>query len=124
MARPYSLDLRERVVAAVKAGGACREVAATFDVAPSTVVKWSGRQRETGSAAAKPMGGKRRCPLEAQREFLLVRIAEKPDIRLRELAAELAKRGVTVSHVSVWNLFRREGQSFKKNCARQRAGPA
>ena len=45
MARPYSLDLRERVVAAVRAGSACREVAATFAVAPSTVVKWCRGER-------------------------------------------------------------------------------
>jgi transposase len=124
MARPYSFDLRERVVAAVAAGGTCREVAAIFGVAVSTVVKWSGRQRATGSAAAKPMGGRRHYPLETEREFLLARVREEPDITLRELAAELAERGTTVSHVSVWNLLRRENQSFKKNRSRQRAGSA
>jgi transposase len=122
MARPYSLDLRERVVSAIAAGGTCREVASMFDVAVSTVVKWSGRQRETGSAAAKPMGGRRHYPLEAERDFLLARVREKPDITLRELAAELAERGLSVSHVSVWNLLRREDQSFKKNRSRHRAG--
>ncbi len=122
MARPYSLDLRERVVAAVASGGTCREVAETFDIAPSTVVKWSERQRETGHAAAKPMGGRRRCPIEAERDFLLARVQEKPDITLRELASELAERGLAVSHVSVWNLLRREEQTFKKNRSRQRAG--
>ena len=30
MASPYSLDLRERVVAAVAEGDSCRKVAATF----------------------------------------------------------------------------------------------
>lgn len=122
MARPYSLDLRERVVAAVTTGATCREVAAMFDVAVSTVVKWAGRQRETGSAAAKPMGGRRHYPLEAERDFLLARVLEKPDITMRELAAELAERGTSVSHVSVWNLLKRESQSFKKNRTRQRAG--
>lgn len=121
MARPYSLDLRERVVAAA-VGRSCREVASMFGVAVSTVVKWSGRQRETGSVAAKAMGGRRHYPLEAKRDFLLARVREKPDITLRELAAELAEHGMTVSHVSIWNLLRREDQSFKKNRSRQRAG--
>jgi transposase len=70
------------------------------------------------------MGGRRHYPLETEREFLLARVREEPDITLRELAAELAERGTTVSHVSVWNLLRRENQSFKKNRSRQRAGSA
>jgi transposase len=59
MARPYSLDLRERVVAAVMAGESCRAVAASFRVSVSAVVKWSQRFRKTGSAAAGRMGGYR-----------------------------------------------------------------
>jgi len=124
MARPYSLDLRERVVAAVDAGSTCREVASIFNVAVSSVVKWTNRKRSTGSAAPKPMGGRRFQKLEAQRDWLLSRLAEKPEISMRELAAELGERGITVSHVSVWNLVRRQDRSFKKKRARQRAGSA
>jgi transposase len=47
MARAYSLDLRERVVAAVAAGESCRKVAATFKVSVASVVKWSQRFRAT-----------------------------------------------------------------------------
>ena len=54
MARPYSLDLRQRVVASVAAGRSCRSVATIFDVSVASVVKWSQRSRATGSAAAKP----------------------------------------------------------------------
>ena len=43
MARPYSLDLRERVVAAVEAGRSCRAVAVMFRVSVASVVKWSQR---------------------------------------------------------------------------------
>jgi transposase len=124
MARPYSLDLRERAVAAVAGGATCREVAALFNVAVSSVVKWSGRKRSTGSAAAKPMGGRRFHKLGAQSGWIASRLAEKPDITMRELAGELAARGITVSHVSVWNLVRRQNQSYKKKRARKRAGSA
>jgi transposase len=124
MARPYSLDLRERVVAAVADGATCREVAALFDVAVSSVVKWSGRKRSTGSAAPMAMGGRRFSKLETERDWLLLRLAEKPDVTMRELAAELAARGIAVSHVSVWNLIRRQDRTFKKKRARQRAGSA
>jgi transposase len=39
MARAYSLDLRERVVAAVAAGESCREVASTFKVSVASPTK-------------------------------------------------------------------------------------
>ena len=57
MARPYSDDLRERVVEAVKAGASRREAAERFEIAPSSAIKWLQRWRETGSVAAKPTGG-------------------------------------------------------------------
>ena len=94
MARAYSLDLRERVVAAVAAGESCRAVAATFGVSVASVVKWSQRFRATGSVAAEPMGGNRPDALAGERDWLLARIAEKPDLTLRALVAELAERGV------------------------------
>ena len=59
MARAYSLDLRERVVASVAAGQTCRAVAKTFMVSVSSVVKWSQRHRAVGSPAALKMGGRR-----------------------------------------------------------------
>lgn len=45
MGRAYSLDLRERVVAAVASGESCRAVAATFKVGVASVVKWSQLDR-------------------------------------------------------------------------------
>lgn len=121
MARPYSLDLRDRVVARVAAGASCRAAAALFGVSVSSVVRWAQRRRATGSAAAKPMGGRRPLVLAEQRSWLLARITEKPDLTLRAIAAELAERGVTVSHGALWMFFAREKISFKKNPARRRA---
>jgi transposase len=121
MARAYSLDLRERVVAAVAAGESCRAVAATFRVSVASVVKWSQRFRATGSAAAHKVGGRRPYALAGQREWLLGRLAEKPDLTLRAIAAELAERGIKVSYFAVWHFFEHEGISFKKKPARQRA---
>ena len=71
MVRPYSLDLRERVVSAVGCGGTCRSVAARFDVAVSTVVKWSQRHRATGSVAPGQKGGHRRRILEPHRDLIV-----------------------------------------------------
>ena len=74
MARPLSNDLRERVVGAVAAGESCRAVASRFGVAVSSVVKWSQRQRATGSVAPGKMGGHRKRVLEPHRDFIVERL--------------------------------------------------
>ena len=121
MARAYSLDLRERVVAAVLHGLSCRAVAVRFDVSVASVVKWAQRARETGSPAARPMGGKRPYLLAGQRSWLLARLDEKPDLTLHTLLRELGARGVTVSCDTLWRFLRRGGFSFKKKRRGQRA---
>src|ERR1700674_2519500 len=58
MGKPYSMDLRERVVAAVETGGlSCHRAAAQFGVGVSTAIVWVRRLRETGSVAPGQMGG-------------------------------------------------------------------
>ena len=115
MARPLSMDLRERVVAAVLAGESCRFVAARFGVAVSSVVKWSQRQRATGSVAPGKMGGHRKRLLEPHGDFIKERIRQTPHLTLHGLKDILAGRGVVVSHNAVWQFLRREGLRFKKN---------
>jgi len=124
MVKPYSLDLRERVARRVEAGHTVREVAETFGVSVSSVVKWSQRKRQTGSAGAKPMGSRMARSLAKQRDWLLARLAEKPDLTLRALVAELHDRAVRASYGSVWRLLKDERISFKKKPARLRAGAA
>ena len=114
MTRPYSDDLRSRVARAVEAGGTCRAVAARFGVGVSTVVRWAQRLRVTGSVSPKPMGGARRRAFVAERDWLLGRLLEKPDITLRALVAELEERGVKASYGAVWRFCAREGLTFKK----------
>ena len=118
MARPLSNDLRERVVAAVEGGESCRSVAARFEVAVSSVVKWSQRRRRTGSVAPGKMGGHCKPVLEPHRTFIVERIERTPHLTLHGLKAELAARGVKVSHTVVWTFLRREGLRFKKNAVR------
>jgi transposase len=98
MARPYSLDLRERVVAAVLAGASCRQVGATFHVSVASVVRWSQRLRATGSAAAKWMGSHQPRSLSGERDWLLGRLAAVPDLTLRALVIELGERGIMTSY--------------------------
>ena len=122
MARPYSNDLRERVASAVAAGRTCRDVASIFGVSVASVVKWSQRQRATGTAASRPMGGHRKRLLEPHRDLVLARLQATPDITLKALVAVLAEQGIATSPVSVWRLVRSEGMRFKKNTVRHRAG--
>lgn len=124
MARPYSQDLRERVVAAVEGGLSRRQAASLFDIGISTVIGWVRRFRETGSVSAKPMGGDRRSRLTGERAWLLERIAAEPDLTLEELRSELRARGVMVGYGTVWRFFAGEDVTFKKKPARGRARAA
>jgi len=122
MRQAYSLDLRDRVVGAVAAGDSCRSVADRFSVSVSSVVRWAQRSRATGSPAPRRRGGQRPLALAGERDWLLRRLAEKPDLTLRSLLPELAERGVVVTYFAVWHFFASEGISFKKKPARRRAG--
>ena len=60
------------------------------------------------------MGGHRPHRLAGGRDWLLARIAEKPDLTLRAIRAELVADGVKASYGAVWAFFAREGITFKK----------
>jgi transposase len=115
MTKPVSNDLRERAVAAVIAGEPTRSVAARFEVAVSSVVKWHQRYRATGSVAPARMGGRRKFVLDAYRDLILEAITATSHQSVRRLQGMLADHGVAVSHHAVWQFLRREGLSFKKN---------
>lgn len=124
MSKPYSEDLRERVVAAVEGGVSRRQAAGVFDVGVSTVIRWVQRFRATGSVAAKPMGGDHRSRLTAERTWILQRIEAEPDLTVEELRGELKDRGIVVGHGTVCRFFAREDVTFKKKRARSRARAA
>lgn len=126
MSKPYSNDLRQRVVAAVESGLSRRQAAEDFSVGASSVIRWSAQYRLTGSVSAKAMGGSRGSRIvDADREWLLVRIAAQPDLTLEEMRRELAEqRGLVVGYGTVWRFFDREKQTYKKNTARHPARSA
>src|SRR5437867_9780067 len=114
MARPYSRDLRERVVRAVEGGLSRRRTASVFGVGIATVIDWVAVWRESGRLSAKPMGGDHNSRLKGERAWLLERIEAVPDLTLEEIRAELAQRGLHVGYGTVWRFFAAEGVSFKK----------
>ncbi|WP_246263746.1 helix-turn-helix domain-containing protein [Chelativorans multitrophicus] len=124
MPRSYSLDLRERIARFVESGGSRHAAAAHFGVSVSFAVKLMAAYRQTGSLKAKPAGGWRYSKLDAHSDFLIRRVAEKDDITMPELAAELAEQETVVDPSSISRWLIRNGYRFKKNAAGQRAGPA
>ena len=114
MPKPYSNDLRERLVAAVEGGLSRHKAAALFKVAPSTAVNWMRRVRETGSVEPGQMGGHRRRAIQGEHEvWLATRIRER-DFTLRGLVAELAERGLAADYWAVWTFVRAQGLTHKK----------
>ena len=125
MGRPLSLDLRERVVAAVEVEGLSRkQAAARFGVAPSSAIKWVARYRATGSAAPAKMGGHKPRTLRGEHAAWLIARCQARPFTISQLVAELlAERGLKVDRRSVWEFLHAEGLSFKKKPVRPGAGP-
>jgi transposase len=104
MGKPYSQDLRERVIAAVDGGTGAYAAAPLFQVSVSYIYKALIRRRTTGETTARPSGRGPRPKLAAHDEALRARIAAEPDITLAELQAWLlTERGVRVSIGCLWN---------------------
>jgi putative transposase len=111
----YSMDLRERVVAAVEQEGMSRRgAAARYGVSYSAAIEWLKRVEQTGSAAPRKVGGYKPRKLSgAWRDWLVERCREK-DFTLRGLVVELGERGLKVDYRSVWEFVHAEGLSHKK----------
>ncbi len=124
MGRPYSMDLRERALAAVEREGMSRHAAAQrFGVAPSTVINWVRRFRDEGHVRPGQMGGHKPRAISGEHRLWLIARCRSGDFTLRGLVAELlAERGLKVDYRSMWEFVHAEDLSFKKNRARERAG--
>jgi transposase len=115
MAKALSVDLRERVVAAVAAGASRRAAAARFGVSISSAIRWCSLARAAGSVAPGPLGGDRRSArIEAQAGLILGLVERKSDITLAEIQAELANAGVAAGIGTIWRFFDRHGITRKK----------
>ena len=122
--RPYSDDLRTRVVAAVAGGCSRRAAAERFAVSAPSAVRWVALHDETGRVSARRRSGESRSPLEPHASWLLELIAQEPDLTLAEIVQRLSDRGVHTTDSSLDRFFKRHKVSFKKNSARSRAGTA
>jgi transposase len=121
MAKPYSDDLRARVVAAVAEGATREEAAEHHDVSLSSVGRFLRLERETGSVSPAQFGGYKPYALAAHEELVRHVLAQQPDITLAELKVMLAKRKVKVGQTSIFRFLRHLKLTFKKKPARRRA---
>ena len=115
MTRPYSQDLRKRVVGAVERGEMSRrQAAAHYGVGISTAIKWVRRWRRTGSVSAGKVGGYRPKKLVGPWRLWLLDRCRSGGFTLRGLVGELAERGLKVNYRVVWEFVHAEGFSHKK----------
>lgn len=115
MPKVLSLDLRHRVVRAIEGGQSCRQAAARFNVSASSAIRWHRAWRRDGSFAPKPQGGDRWShQTEAHRDAIFTILDTEADMTLRELRAELARRGRSVSVAALGRFFRRHRITHKK----------
>ena len=115
---PLSLDLRERVVTAIREEGmSCRAAARQFKVSYASAIRWAQAMRERGSFAPLTMGGDTRSRrVEAHADYLLRLHRLEPDLTLAEICARLERaRGEKVSPSMIWRFFDRHDITHKKS---------
>jgi putative transposase len=125
MSKPYSDDLRLRVVASVEREGLSRrQAAARYQLGISTVIRWVKRLRKTGGVSPGKIGGYKPRKISGDhRAWLAARCRSQP-FTLRGLVAELAERGLKVDYRSVWRFVHDEKLSYKKRRWSRRSGGA
>ena len=115
MGKPYSQDLRERVMAAVDGGTGAYAVAPLFRVSVSYIYKVLGRRQATGETTARIGRAGRKAKLASHDEALRARVGARADATLEELQRWLAvEREVEVSIGCLWNRLRRLKLPLKK----------
>jgi transposase len=122
MARALSVDLRDRVVAAIAGGLSRRQAAVRFGVSAASAIRWQQLAAQHGTPKPQQQGGDRRSArIEAHADLILDAYDATPDITLAELQALLADRGIQVALGTVWRFFKRRGITRKK---RRRTRPS
>jgi transposase len=115
MGKPYSLDLRERVVAAIEGGMSTRQAAARFAIGIATAGTWARLKRATGDVRPAKQGKPKGSVLDAHADFILGLLAQAPDTTLDEMVERLQEeRDVTIVRTAVWKFLDRHNRTHKK----------
>ena len=108
----YSMDLRQKVIAACDRGMKTKQAAEAFGVAPSWVRLLKQRKREDGDIAPRPCGGSKRKLTEDDDAAIHDHFKARPDTTILELKESL---GTNASEVTVWRAAKALGYRFKKS---------
>jgi transposase len=115
MGRPYSMDLRERVMAAIESGMSTHQAAARFSIGIATAGAWARLKRAKGEVAPARQGKPKGSVLDPHADFIFDLIGAIPDVTLEEIAERLAEeRGVRVVSTAVWKFLDRHDMTHKK----------
>jgi transposase len=115
--KPYSQDLRERIIDAIETKEESHsEVAHRFSVSLSFVEKLLHRWRKSGTYAAHPHAGGQRRQLTGHSETLRREVEEQPDATLSELRDRVvAANGPRVSPATICRELQRLQLPLKKS---------
>ncbi len=114
--KPYSEDLRWRVVVAVSSGMPREDVAMRFAVSVPTITRWLRLKRETGGLAPKPVPGPPAVKRSALLAALPARLAEHADVRLDDQCEWWREQtGVAVSTATMSRAIARLDWTRKKS---------
>ena len=83
--KAYSLDLRERVLAACDSGATEKEAARQFSLSEDTVQRYKRHRRERGTLTPKPIPGRKPHIKEEEREEFAALVASRTDWTLDSL---------------------------------------
>ena len=115
MSKALSLDLRVRVLGAVRAGATHREAADRFGVSAASVSRWRARERDQGDARPKALGGDRRSGrIEAHHEAVMAALGPNRDATIEEVRHDLAARGLPFGFGTIQRFFARHAITRKK----------
>ena len=112
MGKPYSMDLRVRVMAAVDAGDSVDEAAEQFEVTARTIWSWLALRKETGGVAPRKGAVGPQPTLDEHREKIVAAIAASPSLTLDEMRERLELPGC---RTTLWKSLVRWGQTLKKS---------
>lgn len=121
MAKPYSLDLRERVIEAIEAGHTQSEAAQILKIGLRTVNGYVKRWRTTGSVEAAKFGGYKTHKLAEHADKVWALVKAEPDATIPELKVRLEQERIVVSVSAIQRFLRVSKITYKKNAVRHRA---
>ena len=120
--KPYSLDLRQRVLGDVDRGQSTRAVATKYSASASWVRRLKQRRREDGQVGPRVAAAGRKPSWAAYADRPRAAIAQAPDATLEELRGQL---GLAVALSTLWRAVAALGLSVKKKSSGRpsRTGP-